>query len=217
MTRKDKIQSTQMLLVKLGYDPGIVDGLWGPNTENAYDELKADMNGTPKLAWRPDEVKDANPNNWPSQDGEALNKYYGKVGENQVLIELPYPMRLSYAMDTIVTRTRCHERVKDSLERVLRRVLDNYGMDKIKELGLDIFGGCLNVRKKRGGSTYSTHSWGIALDFDPDNNRLKWGRDKAHFARSEYELWWRCWEDEGWVSLGRRCNFDWMHVQAAKL
>ncbi|MCF8078467.1 MAG: hypothetical protein K9K88_04215 [Desulfobacterales bacterium] len=46
---------------------------------------------------------------------------------------------------------------------------------------------------------------------------LKWGRDRAHFARTEYDAWWRLWEEEGWVSLGRQRNFDWMHVQAAQL
>lgn len=28
---------------------------------------------------------------------------------------------------------------------------------------------------------------------------------------------WKCWEEEGWVSLGRQRNYDRMHVQAAKL
>ena len=85
------------------------------------------------------------------------------------------------------------------------------------ETELDIYGGCYAPRKKRGGSTWSTHAWAIALDFDPDRNQLNWGRDKASFARPEYDDWWDCWEAEGWVSLGRERNFDWMHVQAAKL
>ncbi|MCH7410937.1 hypothetical protein MM239_16125 [Belliella sp. DSM 111904] len=61
------------------------------------------------------------------------------------------------------------------------------------------------------------HSWGIAIDFDPSNNQLKWGRDMATFAGPEYHAWWDIWESEGWVSLGRLRNFDWMHVQAASL
>lgn len=66
----------------------------------------------------------------------------------------------------------------------------------------------------RGGTQWSTHSWGIAVDFDPARNRLRWGRDHAAFAHPIYNEWWRCWEEEGWVSLGRRRNFDWMHIQA---
>ena len=37
------------------------------------------------------------------------------------------------------------------------------------------------------------------------------------FARPEYNMWWKLWEEEGWVSLERQRNFDWMHVQAARL
>ena len=61
------------------------------------------------------------------------------------------------------------------------------------------------------------HSRGIALDYDPTRYKLRWGRDRAHLAGADYEDWWQCWEAEGWVSLGRTRNFDWMRVQAAKL
>ncbi len=81
----------------------------------------------------------------------------------------------------------------------------------------DQFGGSLNVRRIRGGKSWSMHSWGIAIDFDPANNQLRWGRDRARFAKPEYEAFWAAWEEEGWVSLGRTRNFDWMHVQAARL
>jgi hypothetical protein len=80
-----------------------------------------------------------------------------------------------------------------------------------------LFGGCLNVRRMRGGSAWSMHSWGIAFDFDPDRNQLRWGRDRAAFAKPEYNKWFELWEEEGAVSLGRVRNFDWMHVQFARL
>ena len=105
----------------------------------------------------------------------------------------------------------------DSLYRVLNKVLSAYGENEIHRLGLDLFGGCLNVRKKRGGSQMSTHSWGIAVDYDPSHNKLRWGMDRARFAKPEYLEWWKIWESEGWVSLGRQRNFDWMHIQAAKV
>ncbi len=110
-----------------------------------------------------------------------------------------------------------HEKVADSLGEILEKIHAHYGEAEISKLGLDLFGGDYNARLKRGGSTMSTHSWGIAIDFDPSNNRLKWNRDRARLARTEYEDWWRIWESEGWVSLGRARNFDWMHVQAARL
>ena len=90
-------------------------------------------------------------------------------------------------------------------------------LETIKELRLNRFGGCLNVRKMRGGSAWSIHSWGAAIDIDPDRNQLKWGKDKAFLARSEYEPFWKIVEAEGWTSLLRARNFDAMHIQAANL
>ena len=84
-------------------------------------------------------------------------------------------MRLAWNTRTKVARTSCHERIHDSAARIFDRVLDHYGPEEIRRLGLDLFGGCLNVRRMRGGSAWSMHSWGIAFDFDPANNRLKWG------------------------------------------
>jgi hypothetical protein len=69
----------------------------------------------------------------------------------------------------------------------------------------------------RGGSAWSTHAWGIAIDWNPSSNKLKWGREQATLARPEYDAWWDIWEEEGWLSLGRARNYDWMHVQAARL
>ncbi len=106
---------------------------------------------------------------------------------------------------------------KSSIEKIMRAVLDHYGLERVQELRLDYFGGCYNDRSIRGGTLPSMHSWGIAIDFDPANNQLRWGRDRATFSRPEYQAWWEIWEAEGWVSLGRQRNFDWMHVQAASL
>jgi hypothetical protein len=75
----------------------------------------------------------------------------------------------------------------------------------------------MNVRKMRGSDAWSMHSWGIALDFDANRNALRMTSKEAAFAKPAYNQWWKLWEDEGWVSLGRERNYDWMHVQAARL
>lgn len=43
------------------------------------------------------------------------------------------------------------------------------------------------------------------------------GPGPGPFCKPDYINWRECWEKEGWVSLGRQRNYDWMHVQAAKL
>lgn len=105
----------------------------------------------------------------------------------------------------------------DSAIRALERTLDHYGLDEIERLRLDRFAGDYANRTKRGGTAKSTHAWGIAIDFDSEHNRLQWNRSQASLSHPDYDPWWTFWEEEGWTSLGRTRNFDWMHVQAAKL
>ena len=209
----------QLLAGEKDIEAGPVDGLWGPQTEFAFESLQhVAEHDEPPASWRPEEIPDLNPSNWPKQTPEQeLIDFYGEVDTNQTNVDLPYPHKLSWQLETVVNRFRCHEKVSDSIGRVLTRVFEHYGQDEISQLRLDVWGGCLNVRKMRGGDRYSMHSWGIAIDYDPESNKLKWGRDRATFAKPDYDMWWRFWEEEGWVSLGRLRNFDWMHVQAAKI
>lgn len=198
-------------------DAGPVDGLWGPQTEFAADALATLFEtGEPPPAWRDEPVIDVNPNDWPRE--AALSEAFGSPCEAR-LVRVPCPWTLSLAWDLRQTceHIGCHERVAESLRRVLQRVYEHYGEERLRELRLNRYGGCYNCRRKRGGSSWSTHAWGVAIDWDPDQNKLRWGRDRARLARPEYDAWWRFWEEEGWVSLGRARNFDWMHVQAAKL
>ncbi|MDQ6993603.1 MAG: hypothetical protein Q9M31_09010 [Mariprofundus sp.] len=204
----------QMMCNESSIEAGPMDGYWGPQTAFAFDSLQylLQYNTLPPL-WR-DEKPSLNPNHWPVEN--ELQQFYGERGENQSRIQLPYPHRLAWDKRKVVHSCLCHEKVHDSLERVLRSVLDHYGLEEIKQLRLDLWGGCLNVRKMRGGSRWSTHSWGVAMDYDPSNNSYKWGRDRAAFAAPVYDPWWQCWEAEGWQSLGRRKNYDWMHIQAVR-
>ncbi|MDO8971781.1 MAG: hypothetical protein Q7U74_13895, partial [Saprospiraceae bacterium] len=168
--------------------------------------------------WRDENPGPQNPNSGPMQSECELIAFYGQPGDESklVVVDVPYEHRLAWDLNTRVRRIRCHNKVSDSLLRVLNKVKQHYGEESLRQLRLDRFGGCYNLRRMRGGSSWSTHAWGIALDYDPDNNRLNWGRDSAGFAQPEYDAWWHFWEEEGWVSLGHAANYDWMHVQAAK-
>jgi len=208
----------QMDANERGIDAGPVDGLWGPQTNAAFKELKYLFeHGEPQPAWRPDEIEVSNSDRWPVQHTDEFHQFFGERGENLKLINFPYEMKLAWDLRLRTRRTSCHEKVADSLQRVLHKVKEIYGEDDINRLHLNHFGGCYNKRRIRGGSLWSMHSWGIALDFDPSRNQLNWGRDRAALAHPDYREWWKCWEEEGWISLGRKRNFDWMHVQATRL
>ena len=103
------------------------------------------------------------------------------------------------------------------MERIWQRTLDYYGMQKIQELGINLFGGCLNVRPIRGGSTWSMHSWGIAVDIDPDRNALHTSWKDSQMSKPEYKKFVEFWYDEGAINLGKEANFDSMHFQFARL
>lgn len=152
---------------------------------------------------------------WPRQSG--VRTFYGTVGKNQTMLILPFPMKLAWDKRKVVTKFSIHQKAHDSAKWCFEQIALAYDEKQRAELGLDLFGGCLNVRPMRGGSDYSMHAWGIAIDFDPDRNQLKWDKRKARLARPDAETFWKIWESEGWVSLGRTRNFDWMHVQAARL
>jgi hypothetical protein len=231
MTRAE-ITRVQQRLKELVIYHGRIDGVLGPMTLASIrgfqriSGLKQDGVVGPKTAaelWpAPIPGRDAieveapavNPV-WPRQ--KDVPSFFGEVGKNQTQIELPYPMWLAWDLRKSIHRMTLHEKVAPSAQRAFTRILGHYGKARVEELDLDVFGGSLAVRKMRGGSSWSMHSWGIAIDFDPVRNQLKWGRERAALDNPEYAAFWGFWEQEGWVSLGRAKNFDWMHVQAARL
>lgn len=144
---------------------------------------------------------------------QIMNRY-GEPGESGLItITLPYPMRLAWDKKTKVTTMRCHRLVADNFLRVFKDLLKEYGLEKIQELGIDIYGGCYNLRKMRGGNELSKHSWGIAIDLDPERNSLRETDKTARFARPEYTKMIDIFYKNGFLSLGREKNYDWMHFE----
>lgn len=147
---------------------------------------------------------------------------YGKPdpdGKYLVLINLPYPMRLAWTVtakkvDTVtVSRLRCHRLVAARMEKTFKEILAYYGIERIQELGIDLFGGCFEYRKMRGGSDWSRHSWGIAIDLDPARNSLKTPWARAQFSKTEYKPMLDIFYANGFINLGKEKNYDAMHFE----
>lgn len=211
----------QLVCKDRGVDCEPVDGYWGPVTQNAFESLIHLLDqGTPAPNWRDDEPSDANPRAWPRDTGGQgdMRNFYGQPGSPPIRkVQCPWTLRLAWDKAVTMRQVGVHARVADSVGEVFEKVHAHYGEPELKRLRLDLFGGCFMARRKRGGSSWSTHAWAVALDWDPERNQLKWGRDRATLDDRAYDFWWHAWEAEGWVSLGRSRNFDWMHVQAARL
>lgn len=156
-------------------------------------------------------------NRWPTQ--AKVREFYGEPGNPKCTAGMAdvYPMRIAWSKSDIVRRFRCHVLVEQAMETIFKNTLAHYGQAQLTKLGLDLFGGCYNLRQMRTSKAWSMHSWGIAVDLDPERNQLKWGKDKATFAKPDYITFWNIVEAEGGVSLGRERNYDWMHFQFARL
>ncbi len=140
---------------------------------------------------------------------------YGQPGDerNLVIINLPYPMKLAWAPETTVTRMRCHRLLAATFLKIFQEILTHYGQAEISRLRIDRFGGCFENRDVRNGTQKSKHAWGIAIDLDPDNNQLRWGHDRATFAKPEYKPMIDIFYRNGFINLGVEKNFDWMHFE----
>jgi len=224
-SRRQLIAYVQFLGIVRGIETGKIDGFLGPQTEYALEQLLyLEKHDQLPPKWRDEDKKKTvnlshrkpvNPHGFPSY--AMIESYYGAAGSAQQTVKVPYPFKLAWDISTEVKRISCHRKVSTSLAGILEDLRDHYGLEQIKALGLDLFGGCYSFRKMRGGKKLSTHAWGVAIDLDPARNRLKWNHRRAQFAKAEYRFLRDAFAAEGWVSLGEAKDYDWMHFQAVRL
>lgn len=158
-----------------------------------------------------------NPPLWPTQaEVRKGTSRFGRPGNESLLTNIVPPYPLLYEGRAVRT-IRVHEAVAVHVLAALREVLTHYGQEAIHRLGLDVYGGCYNYRSTSSGKALSMHAWGIALDFSPAANAYNTHAPRATLSCKECERWWEIWESHGAVSLGRSKDYDWMHLQFARL
>jgi hypothetical protein len=181
-----------------------VDGMVGGNT---YSKLSIYM---------PAPHTPTNQKSYPHNDSASMKRYYGdprNMTKNLVRIAFPYSMRLAWDTGVKVSGTRVHKECKDSFESAFEAILAEYGLTQIQELGLDLFGGVYNKRRMRGGSSWSTHAYGCAIDLDPAHNRFRKPWSQARFSKSEYKPFLTIMKANGFKHLK---SFDAMHFELTK-
>ncbi|MEM9898998.1 MAG: M15 family metallopeptidase [Pseudomonadota bacterium] len=218
----------QILSDDAGFDPGPIDGWLGTNTRNASTLYIRAIDGLDIFNVVDAVPIDVNPNNWPSDKAGDLNAFYGTPRKDDECgaithrikkVKSPWRMPLDWNMGQSRTFFKVHELVAPSLERILANIESSYSHAEVERLGLNRFSGDYVCRRITGGSRMSTHAYGIAIDFYGSKNRL---RQTTHdtppptLAHADCQAFWEAFENEGWYSLGRSQNYDWMHVQAAK-
>lgn len=148
-------------------------------------------------------------------DQQVISKY-GQPGDmaNLITIILPYPMRIAWDTKTKVNKMTCHKLIADRFANVFRELLAHYGYEQLVKLDIDLFGGCYNFRKMRGGNRWSRHSWPIAIDLSPTKNGLKTPYAKAQFSKPEYAKMHEIFEKHNFFNLGKTKNYDAMHFES---
>lgn len=187
MTR-DRIKKIQS---KIG---ATVDGFWGPKSIAACQAYLRSL--------APAE------SNWPGTSQEALQGYYGSPGDESRLVSVNVEgLGLRYDGKPVKS-IRCHDKVADSLKRVLT-VLSKTHPDILAQ-----YAGVYNNRPMRGGSLPSLHARGAAIDLAPDTNRLSQSWPTS--ADMPFEVM-EAFAREGWKSAGAFWGRDAMHYEATKL
>lgn len=188
----DQIKQIQ---TKIGVVP---DSFWGPKSIAACQKYLRSLMPSP--------------NPWPKPDQASLCRFYGNPGDERNLVTMNFPF-ITFYEGKRVTKFRCHKKVADSLVRVLKNIGEKYGKNREIMEEAEDFGGVYNFRNKRGGSSYSVHAWGAAIDLDADDNsyRDSWPikSDMPFEIMEEFAK-------EGWKSAGAFWGYDSMHHEATK-
>lgn len=164
---------------------------------------------------------------WPTQANR--NAFYGDPrgangrvdpkweAANIVRVDIPWRAVLAWDTHTVVKTIRCHRLCAESLKRVLAAIWTaaKFNQATIEKWGMHLYGGAYEFRQVRGGTSLSSHSWGCAIDWDPEGNAM--GDQTPNFANCPEVC--KAFADEGWTH-----GMDWkgkgkdaMHWQAARL
>ena len=121
---------------------------------------------------------------WPHEVTAELEAFYGAFelgadgkptaaweSNNLTTFLAPYPLTLSWDLSKVAKRVKCHKNVATSLESILAAILAHYGsLDEVKKARMHLYGGCYEFRNIGGSHKLSLHSYGVAIDLDPQNN-----------------------------------------------
>lgn len=184
----------QQIQQRVGTTP---DGFWGPKSQVACQKHLRSMM--------------PNPNHWPSSNQSALKSFYGDPSKSEVA---PRLTRINVADLDVefsgakVREISVHSRCADSLLRVLRKIAASPFAHLLQQ-----YAGVYNHRPMRGGTNWSLHAYGAAIDIAPGSNGLHTHWPTGALMPIEVMEFFA---EEGWVNLGWLISRDAMHFQATR-
>lgn len=219
----------QGAMKEAGVYSGSIDGWAGPLTQSAFrDFAKIDTApAQPVVVPVTTPASDfglpqpAESYTLPAETNAAMTAMYGPASASPTYLDwfsFPDPQTRLYERSGTLLSNRsgderldhkCHRLLIGRLTAALAEIYVTLGATEYRRQGWHVYGGCHNFREKRGGSTLSTHAWGIAIDICPNENTLISSATTFSVAAIDIMERW------GFLSGGRAWNKDYMHFQAA--
>lgn len=215
----DKIVAVQWQLKNIGCYLGEIDGKWGSLSEAALLEWET-FEATGKMINHvvSNSLKPST-NFTLYSTVDAISKFGspGKEIESRLVsVPVPYPLRLEWDTSTVVTKIRLHKLVADHAAAAFEAIAKSYSAADIERLRINWFSGSYAYRRVRGGTTWSKHAFGIAMDFYATANGLMTPWRDGAFSAPVYEPMVAAFEGQGFASLGKIMGRDGMHFEMAK-
>ena len=129
---------------------------------------------------------------------QALKKYGDPIKENNMVVwDIPSDLEVGF----IPKKLYCNKDIIAPLSQAFKNLISTGKVSELKT-----FDGCFNIRKKRGLSSMSLHSWGIAIDVNAAWNAL----GATPTLTPEFV---KCFTDAGFEWGGTWTRKDGMHFQ----
>lgn len=129
----------------------------------------------------------------------ALAKYGDPLKESSLVVwDVPTELEIG----VIPKKIYCNRDMVKPLEQAFRNLIATGRVSELKT-----WDGCFNIRKKRGASTPSLHSWGLAIDLNASWNKMG---EKPTLSAGFV----KCFTDAGLDWGGAWTRPDGMHFQA---
>jgi hypothetical protein len=134
---------------------------------------------------------------------QCLTKYGPPSDSNKNMVVWDVPVNLEIGL--IPKKIYCNKDMVVPLSHAFNNLIQREVVSELKT-----WDGCFNIRKKRGGSTMSLHSWGVAVDLNAFANCFGCKpKLTAKFVK--------CFTDAGFDWGGTWGKPDGMHFQLAKI
>jgi len=134
---------------------------------------------------------------------QALKKYGTPAINNPHLVLWDVPKELEIGV--IPKRIYCNKDLIGPLSEAFKKLIETKAVNELKT-----WDGCFNIRKKRGLSSMSLHSWGIAVDMNSFENGLG---QTPKLSKQFVE----CFTTSGFDWGGTWQRKDGMHMQLSKI